>query len=336
MSGRSVFSTVVIVLVAFVAPSVAQQTLGDLVASGGYDWIIGRWVAGTDEGPKVEFSFDWALDKHVVLNSLQMGDFKYQGLITLSPTDQEAIDQGADSRGGTWKGTWSPDGDGLVRKVEHMGPDGQTRKGEMVFGKVDADTITIAIYAVDSSGSRSSEPWNKLTYRRQQAKAAPISATAEAASRSTDYQKLGDVVSEGGYEWLIGKWVAGEGDRTYGLEYKPILNMHAAQTDVKIGDFKYMGIIMYVASRQEIVQIGVDSMGGAWKGTWEQDGSDALNKIEYTKPDGTTVKLQHVYVKINDDGLKVKQYDVGADGSRGSPSRDDLTFKRQKPAAQAK
>ena len=120
MNLRSVFGTVLIVFVASAAPSVAQQTLGDLVASGGYDWIIGRWVAATDEGQKVEFTFDWTLDKHAMLNSLQMGDFQYQGIIRLARTGDEAIDEGADSRGGIWKGAWSPDGDGLVRRVEHM------------------------------------------------------------------------------------------------------------------------------------------------------------------------------------------------------------------------
>ena len=77
MSWRNVFSTVVMGLAIFVTPSMAQETLGDLVASGGYDWIMGRWVAGPDDGQKVEFTFDWALDKHVVLNSLQIGDFKH-------------------------------------------------------------------------------------------------------------------------------------------------------------------------------------------------------------------------------------------------------------------
>ena len=119
MSLRNVFSTVVVALAIFVVPSIAQETLGDLVASGGYDWIIGRWVASTDDGQKAEFDFAWALDKHVVLNSLEAGDFRYQGIITLSPTYQEAEDQGADNRGGLWKGVWSPGGDGLVRKVEH-------------------------------------------------------------------------------------------------------------------------------------------------------------------------------------------------------------------------
>ncbi len=331
MSLRSVVKIVVVVMAAFAAPSVAQQTLGDLVASGGYDWIIGRWVASADDGQEVRFTFDWALDKHAVLDSLQAGDFKYQGIIRLSPTGEEAVDQGADSRGGTWKGAWSPEGDGLVRRVEHLSADGQMRKGDIVFSKVDNDTVTIAIYAVEG-GTRNAEPWTKLTYKRQQSKAVPVSAAAETAGRATDYQKLGDIVSAGGYEWMTGKWKATEGDRTYELEFKPVLSLHAAQTEVKIGDFQYLGMITYVPSRQEVTDFGVDNMGGTWKGTWEQEGSDVLNKIEYSKPDGATVKLQHVYVKINNDEMKVKQYAVGTDGSRAAESRGDLTFKRQKPA----
>jgi hypothetical protein len=313
----------------------AQETLGDLVASGGYDWIIGRWVASTNDGQKVEFNFAWALDKHVVLNSLQMGDFKYQGIITLSPTDQEAVDQGADNRGGLWKGVWSPEGDGLVRKVEHTSPDGQSRKGDIVVGKGDADTITIAIYLTDSSGNRNAEPMSKLTYKRQQSKAAPVSAAAEASDRATDYQKLGDIVSEGGYEWLIGKWVGNENNQTYELEYKPVLDKHAASVDMKIGDFKYMGLITYAPSRQEVVEFGADTLGRTWKLVWEQDGSDLVNKSELTKADGTTQKLQHVFTKNGNDEFKAKLYSIEANGSRGSEPREQVTFKRQKPAEKA-
>ncbi len=334
MSLRSVVSTVVMVLAVFVAPSMAQETLGDLVASGGYDWIIGRWVAGTDDGQKVEFDFAWALDKHVVLNNLQMGDFKYQGIITLSPIGQEAVDQGADNRGGFWKGVWSPEGDGLVRKVEHTSPDGQVHKGDITVNKGDADAITIAIYLTDSSGNRNAEPMSKLTYKRQpQAKAAPVSAAAEAAGRATDYQKLGDLVAEGGYEWLIGKWVGSENDRTYELEYKPALDKHAASVDMKVGDFKYMGLITYAPSRQEVVEFGADTQGRTWKLVWQQEGSDLVTKSELTQADGKTEKYQHVFVKIDNDAFKAKLYVLTADGSRTSEPVEQVTFKRQKPAA---
>ncbi len=337
MSLRSVCATIVLVLAALAAPSVAQETLGDLVASGGYDWIIGRWVASTDDGQKVQFDFAWALDKHVVLNSLTMGDFKYQGLITLSPVGQEAVDQGVDNRGGFWKGVWSPEGDGLVRKVEHTSPDGQVRKGDIVVSKGDGDTITIAIYLTDGSGNRNSEPMSKLTYKRQpQAKAAPVSAAAEASDRATDYQKLGDLVAEGGYTWLIGKWAGNENNQTYELEYQPILDKHAASVDMKIGDFRYTGLITYALSRQEVVEFGADTRGRTWKMVWAPDGGDLAAKTEVTQADGTTQKFQHVFAKIDNDTFKGKLYTLTADGSRGSEPVEQVTFNRQKPAAQTK
>ena len=330
---RSAFSTIVVTLAIFAAPSVAQEKLGDLVASGGYDWIIGKWVATTDDGQKAESNFDWALGKCVVLNDLRVGDFQYQGIIMLAPGGGDAVDEGADTTGGIWKGSWSPEGDGLVRRVEHTSHEGQVRKGEIVYGKVDADTITIALYGVGENGARNTEPLSKMTYKRQPpAKAAPISATAETAGRSTDYQKLGDLVAENGYEWLIGKWVGSESNQTYELEYKSILEKHAGFTDLKMGDFRYFGIITYTASRQEVVEFGADTQGRAWKMVWGQDGSDIVNKTEVTKADGTTQKLQHVFTKVSNDEFKAKLYSIEAGGSRGSEPLEQVTFKRQKPA----
>jgi hypothetical protein len=120
------------------------------------------------------------------------------------------------------------------------------------------------------------------------------------------------------------------------VEYKPILDKHAGFVDLKIGDFKYLGMITYVASRQEIVESGADTLGRIWKIVWEQDGSDIVNKSELTKADGTTQKLQHVYTKIDNDTFKVKLYEVTAGGSRASEPREQVTFKRQKPAEKAK
>jgi hypothetical protein len=334
MSKRSVFGTVLLVLALSAASGVAQEKLGDLVASGGYDWIIGKWVATTEDGQKAESNFDWALDKCAVLNDLRVGDFQYQGLIMLPGGGGDAVDEGADTTGGIWKGSWAPEGDGLVRRVEHTSHDGQVRKGEIVYDKVDADTITIAIYATGDNGARNAEPWNKMTYKRQPpAKAAPIQATGETAGRATDYQTLGDIVSEGGYNWLIGKWAGSENNRTYELEYKSILDKHAGFVDLKVGDLRYFGIITYAASRQEVVEFGADTQGRTWKLVWGQDGDDIINKTELTKADGTTQKFQHVFTKVSNDEFKAKLYMIEADGSRGSEPVEQVTFKRQKPAA---
>lgn len=337
MNLRNTVVVSALVLAAWVAPSMAQETLGDLVSSGGYDWIIGRWTATGDNDQKMEFTFDWTLDKHAVLSGIRIGDFKYEGLIMLSPAGEEAVDQGVDNRGGTWKGAWAPEGSGLVRKAELLNADGQTHKGEAIFDKVDADTVTITLYLIDGNGNRNSEPFSKLNYKRQPpAKAAPVTAAGASVGGTTDYQKFGDVLVSGGYGWMVGKWAGKENDRTYELEYRPLLDQHAGSVELKTGDLKYFGLVTYVASRQEVAEFGVDTRGRSWKIVWEPDGSNLVSKSEMTGPDGTTVKLLHVYTKIDNDSFNVKLYAVGADGSRGAEPLEQVTFQRQKPAAPAK
>ncbi len=336
MNWRSVLLTIAALSAIGAVPVPAQEKLGDLVAEGGYEWVIGRWVATTDEGQKIEFTYDWGLDKHIVLTSVAMGGFKYHGMITLSPASGEISDIGIDNMGGTWKGTWFEGYDGLVHRIEHTGADGDVHKGEIVQERVNADGMAAAFYGLDAGGSRNSEPSAKLTYKRQPTGAASISASAESTGRSRDYQMLGDLISEGGYEWLIGKWVATKDDQTYELEHKPILDGHGAQVDVKIGDFQYQGIVMYVPARQEILQIGADNMGGTWNGTWEEDYEGAVHKVAVTRANGTTQKMQLVYIKGDNDTLKTKEYPVDPSSERASTPRDGLTFKRQKPPAQSK
>jgi len=328
MNLRRALLVIVVLVVACAVPVVAQQKLGDLVAQGGYDWLFGRWVATTDQGEKVEFRYDWALDKQVVVSDTIMSGFKYHGMATLSPNGYEVLGFGADNRGGVWKGTWSEDPAGLVNRIEATSSSGEVRKGDIVHSRVDADTMTVAIYAVDGSGSRSDEPWAKLTYKRQTTPAATVAVASEQAGGSADYQTLGDLISQGGYEWLIGKWVATKDDRTYQLEHVPILDKHAAVVNVKIGDFQYQGMITYSASSQEISQVGADSRGGIWRGTWEQGDEGAVYRVDVARADGTTQKLKLVYIKGDNDTLKTKEYSVEGDSAT---LRDELTFKRQKP-----
>ncbi len=335
MGPKRTFFISATLIAACVVPVAAQQKLGDMVTEGGYDWIIGRWVAETDNGEKVEVKYDWAIDKHAVLSEISMGDFRYRGLVMLSPTSGEACEAGADNRGGTWKGAWSPDGAGLVQRIEHTSADGQVRKGELVYDNGGTGSVTIAIYGTDGNGSRNAEPMSKLTYKRQTAPAANRSASGQ-DSRSRDYQTLGDMVSAGGFTWLMGKWLASDESRTYEVEYQPILDQHAALADVKIGEYKYVGLIMFAPTRQEVFDIGVDNMGGTFKGTWEKDNEDALNRLEYTGSDGTVRKMQHVYSRVGTGGFKVTEYAVEAGGARASTPRQELTFKPQKAAAESK
>ncbi len=336
MSVKSAVLTMAILCMVSVVPAVGQQSLGDLVAEGGYDWLIGRWQATTDEGGKLELEHKWGLDKHVMLVDFAMGGFKMHGMIILVSSREEIIQVGVDNRGGSWKGLWSDEYGDAVHRMEHTKADGEVQKADLVHSRVDADTMKVAMYAVDGDGYRASEAWGTVTYKRQKGKAKGASAS-DAASSGGSQETLGDLMAQYGYDWMIGKWFASSGiDAETRVAYSWALDKHAVLVDVTIGDFKYHGVISFVPSSEEVIQVGADNNGGYWKGTWTEDYEGAANRHEMLRPDGTTAKMEHVYVKVDANSYKVKQYAVDDDGYRTSSPQSELTFKRQKATGTSK
>jgi len=144
-------------------------------------------------------------------------------------------------------------------------------------------------------------------------------------------ENLGELVAQYGYGWMIGKWTTIADDGTHvELEYKWILDKNAMCVNARIGDFKYHGMIMFVPSREEVIQIGADNMGATWNGTWAEDYEGAVNRNERVEPDGTKQTMEMVYVKVDSNSFKLKQYEVESGGYRASQARSEITFKRQK------
>ncbi|HCO96479.1 MAG TPA: hypothetical protein DIU00_21490, partial [Phycisphaerales bacterium] len=114
------------------------------------------------------------------------------------------------------------------------------------------------------------------------------------------------------------------------LEYKWILDKCAMSVNLKMGDFKYHGMIMGMPSREEIVQIGADNMGGTWNGTWTEDYEGAVNRNKRLDTYGTTETMDMVFIKVDNNSFKVKQYSVEQSGYRASQAGGEMTFKRQK------
>ncbi len=154
-------------LVVSTVPATAQDSLGDFITEYGYEWLIGKWTATTDDWQTVECEYKWGLDKHVVLVSFTMGDFKYHGMIMFVPSREEIIQIGADNMGGTWNGTWGEDYTGAAHSMENLKADGSKEKSEMVHSKTDNNTMKIGIYDVDSYGYRQSQAKGTLTFKRQ-------------------------------------------------------------------------------------------------------------------------------------------------------------------------
>ena len=144
-------------------------------------------------------------------------------------------------------------------------------------------------------------------------------------------QSLGQLISENGYDAMIGEWVAFDGSgQKYELKYQWVLDRHAVRVAAKIGEMQYEGMIVCAPYSMQITQIGADNRGGIFKGTWSEDYSGAAHRMEYVKSDGMTEKLEHVHTMVGKDTLRIREYAISSNGWRESSPRGELIFNRGK------
>ena len=163
---RSIFLAAAAILVITSTGTSAQQKLGDLVAEGGYEWMIGKWEATTDDGEKLELEYKWELDKHLIIMKLKMPDNEFHGMIYYKPTDDQVVQVTVDKKGGTGKGVWEPAGDKAILRHEHTDADWQTQKMAIAQSKVDNNTMRWEIHEIYSSGELSDYPNFTLDLKR--------------------------------------------------------------------------------------------------------------------------------------------------------------------------
>ncbi len=168
---RNTFLAVAAILIILTAGAGAQQKLGDLVTEGGFDWMIGKWVAETDEGQEMQIIYKWEFDKHLITVHLKWPNYEYRGMIFYLPSEDKAVQVGLDNRGNNGRGTWGDDGNKAVHKYEYTGADGQTNKMGITHSKVDANTMKVEVYEVYSSGELADYPSFTVEYKRQKEQA---------------------------------------------------------------------------------------------------------------------------------------------------------------------
>ena len=196
MRMRNVSLVIAVLLAISVIPAGAQDKLGDLVAEFGYDWIIGKWAATSDNGQQVELEYKWILDKCAMCVNVTIGELKYHGMIMFVPSKEEVVQLGADNMGGTWNGTWGEDYEGAVNRSQRLDAYGTTETTDMVHIKVDNNSFKVKQYAVEN-GSRASEPMGEMTFKRQKVKA------VQKAKKGSELDGTWVGVTEGEY-W--GQW----------------------------------------------------------------------------------------------------------------------------------
>ena len=181
ISLRNCLVAVAILLAVWSAQAAAQQSLGGIVKEYGFDWVIGKWVATTEEGDKIQIEYKWQLNRHLVTLYLKWPDYEYQGMIFYSPAEDEVVQIGVDSRGGSGKGIWDVEGNKAIIKYEHISADWETNRMAIAHSKVDANTMKAEVYSVDSSGQIADEPRDTLEFKRQ--KKQPREKTADKTSK---------------------------------------------------------------------------------------------------------------------------------------------------------
>ncbi len=154
-------------LVIWTSAAAAQEKLGDLVQEAGFNWMIGRWTATTDDGQEIEISYRWGLDRYLATYDFKMGEFAYRGMIFYVPTEQKVVEMGVDNRGGTAKATWDIEGEKAVSKSERIQADGEAVRMAIINSKVNNKTMKMELFGVDSSGEQADEPWATLEFKRQ-------------------------------------------------------------------------------------------------------------------------------------------------------------------------
>jgi len=196
MSVRRISLVIAVFLAVCSVPAGAQDKLGDLVAEYGYDWMIGKWAATSDDGGQIELEYKWILDKSAMCVNVNMGDFKYHGMIMFVPSKEEIVQLGADNMGGTWNGTWGDDYEGAVNRNQRLDSDGTTETMDMVFIKVDNNSFKVKQYSVEN-GYRATQARGETTFKRQKQE------TAQKSEMGTELEGTWVGADAGGYG---GQW----------------------------------------------------------------------------------------------------------------------------------
>jgi len=147
-------------------------------------------------------------------------------------------------------------------------------------------------------------------------------------------QKLGDFVSEGGFDWIIGNWEAtsDQGDKIE-LVYKWELEKHMVTMLLKWPNNEYRAMIFYKPAEDKIVQVTVDNQGGTGKGTWEPDSDKAVLKHEHTGSDWQTNKMGFAHSKVDADTMNWEILELDSSGELSDYPIFTVEFKRQKKPA---
>jgi hypothetical protein len=163
-----------------------------------------------------------------------------------------------------------------------------------------------------------------------------MGVTARAAGEPNS---VGEIFKFNKMEWLIGEWEATTDanetpdknirGQVAEAKFEWTLDGYALSIRARVGRYEYEGMAYYVASRNTIVNTGVDNRGRSFGGSWLIDWDKLLLKIEQTGRDGSINNFDRLLSKVDADTMRSVTYSV-IDGKRSAEPIGVLEFKRKK------
>ncbi len=129
-------------------------------------------------------------------------------------------------------------------------------------------------------------------------------------------------------DWIVGKWVGmTDANEKAEAEFELEMDGYALSIEAKVGRYEYEGMAYYVASKNTIVNTGVDNRGRSFGGSWMIDGDKLFLKIEQTGRDGSMSYFDRYLSKVDENTMRAVTYSV-VDGKRADEPMGVMEFKR--------
>lgn len=147
--------------------SLAQRTLSGLAAEVGVEWIIGSWVGTSDSGGTIELSFKPDLKDRIAIVTYNDGRSESRGMIYMDPNSEEPKYLSVNTQGAVGTGTWTAEDNKPILKYRQVNSDGQTSKMALVFKKIDAKTMEVALHDLESGDQVSDSSRGSIQFKRK-------------------------------------------------------------------------------------------------------------------------------------------------------------------------
>lgn len=149
-------------------------------------------------------------------------------------------------------------------------------------------------------------------------------------------ETLGDVITAAGIDKMLGTWVdADTNGKNFKLSYKWKIKGHAVEVSLKTEESTSSALIVFDQESEQVLQMGVNSMGALGRGTWATQDGDAILDMTQTNADGQETELKITHRIVDKNSLTVG-FEMKSTGDTGEISlvRPAKKQKAKKPKAE--